>query len=192
MQTERVFRIGEKLVSLDKAVRLVERALKLREQGLSQQEASKRLNLDRSFISRLESIGEIRKGNRVAVIGFPLANTAEIAEICRSYGLDFYLLLNNQERWDMVRDKKALDFFNRMLELLARLREFDTLIMITSEKWQHLAEALLNIQIIFLSLGPTPIEEDRPVDPGCFEDTLKQVLKRQRRENKKIETHSGD
>ncbi len=178
MQTERVFRIGEKLVSLDKAVRLVERALKLREQGLSQQEASKRLNLDRSFISRLESIGEIRKGNRVAVIGFPLANTAEIAEICRSYGLDFYLLLNNQERWDMVRDKKALDFFNRMLELLARLREFDTLIMITSEKWQHLAEALLNIQIIFLSLGPTPIEEDRPVDPGRFEDTLKQVLKR--------------
>ncbi len=192
MQAERVFRIGEKLVSLDKAVRLVERALKLREQGLSQQEASKRLNLDRSFISRLESIGEIRKGNRVAVIGFPLANTAEIAEICRSYGLDFYLLLNNQERWDMVRDKKALDFFNRMLELLARLREFDTLIMITSEKWQHLAEALLNIQIIFLSLGPTPIEEDRPVDPGRFEDTLKQVLKRQRGENKKIETHSGD
>ncbi len=176
MPAERVFRIGEKMVSLDKAVRLVERALELRESGLSQQEASKRLNLDRSFISRLESIGEIRKGNRVAVIGFPLSNADEIGEICRSYGIDFYLLLNNQERWEMVRDKQALDFFNRMLELIARLREFDTLIMITSEKWRHLAEALLDIQIVFLELGPTPIEEDRPLEPGRFEEALKQVL----------------
>lgn len=178
MQRERIFRIGEKLVSLDKAGRHIERALELREQGLSQQETSKRLHLDRSFISRLESIGEIRKGNRVAVIGFPLANANGIAEICRSYGLDFYLLLNNQERWEMVRDKQALEFFNRMLELVARLREFDTLIMITSEKWHHLAEALLNIQIIYINLGPTPIEEDCIVDPKRFENALKHVLNR--------------
>lgn len=179
MQRDRVFRIGEKLVSLDKAVRYIEKALELREKGLSQQETSKRLALDRSFISRLESIGEVRKGNRVAVIGFPLANADEIAKICRSYGLDFYLLMNNQERWEMVRDKQALEFFNRMLELVARLREFDTLIMITSEKWYHLAEALLNIQIIYINLGPTPIEEDCIFDPKRLEVALEHVLNRQ-------------
>jgi transcriptional regulator with XRE-family HTH domain len=176
LQSKRLFRIGEKLISLDKAVRLIERTLELREKGISQQEAARKLQLDRSFVSRLEAIGEIRKGNRVAVIAFPLSNTAEITEICSKYGLDFYLLLNNQERWDMVRDQQALDFFNRMLELVARLREFDTLIMVTSEKWYHLAEALLDIQIIYISLGSTPIQEDRKVDPKLFEDTLKQIL----------------
>ena len=176
MQSERIFRIGEKLISMDKASRLIERTLELREQGLSQQEAAKKLQLDRSFVSRLESIGEIRKGNRVAVIGFPLANAAELAAICLSYGLDFYLLLNNEERWNLVRDKQALEFFDRMFELVARLREFNTLIMITSEKWRHLAEALLDSQIIYLNLGSTPIQEDCYFIPGRFEETLKQVL----------------
>ncbi len=176
MKSERVFRIGEKLISLDKILRQVEKALELREKGQSQQDAAFRLHLDRSFISRLESIGEIRKGRRIAVIGFPLANSSELSEICREYGLDFYLLLNDRERWELVQDKQALDFFNRMLAIVTRLREYDTLIMITSEKWFHLAEALLNLQIIFISLGPTPISEDHIIEPQLLKDKIRQVL----------------
>ncbi|MDW7738432.1 MAG: transcriptional regulator [Bacillota bacterium] len=194
MNTDRIFRIGEKMVSLEKASRIVEKALDLREQGYSQQESAKRLQLDRSFVSRLESVGEIRKGNRVAVIGFPLANRDTIADICRAAGLDFYLLMTNEERWDMVRDKQALDFFNRVLELVKRLREFDTLIMITSDKWRQLAEALLDIQIVYINLGSTPIQEDREVNLDLFNQTLDMVLNRdqERREIKTVETHCGD
>jgi len=176
LQNERVFRIGEKLVSLNKVMRQVEKTLEMREKSHSQQEIATRLNLDRSFISRLESIGEIRKGRRVAVIGFPLANSSELTAICRAFGLDFSMLLNDQERWALVQDKQALDFFNKMLEIVTRLREYDTLIMITSEKWFHLAEALLDLQIIFISLGPTPISEDRTIEPQHLRDTLEQVL----------------
>ena len=176
MQNERVFRIGEKLVSLNKVMRQVEKTLEMREKSHSQQEIATRLNLDRSFISRLESIGEIRKGRRVAVIGFPLANSSELTAVCRAFGLDFSMLLNDQERWALVQDKQALDFFNKMLEIVTRLREYDTLIMITSEKWFHLAEALLDLQIIFISLGPTPISEDRTIEPQHLRDTLEQVL----------------
>ncbi len=192
MRSERFFRIGEKLISLDKAFRVAEKALQLREQGISQQETSRRLCLDRSFVSRLEAIGEIRKGSRIAAIGFPLANSKEISEVCREYGLEFYLILNNRERWEMVQDKQALDFFNRMLDLVARLRQFDLLVMITSNKWYHLAEALLEIQIIHLDLGPSPIEEDLVFEKWRLEDTLKQVTKQQGRESKKIETCSGN
>ncbi len=177
MQSERLYRIGEKLVSLDKAVRLVGQTLELREQGYSQQETAKRLHLDRSFVSRLETVGEIRKGNRLAVIGFPLANADSIIALCREYGLEFHLILNNSERWAMVQDQQALDFFNRILELVARLRQFDVLVMITSEKWYQLAEALLDIEIIHLELGPSPIAEDRNFDQKRLEGTLKQVLK---------------
>ena len=64
MRFEQIFRIGDKLISLDRAERLLEQVLKLRSQGFSQQEVARRLCLDRSFISRLESAGEIRKGKR--------------------------------------------------------------------------------------------------------------------------------
>ncbi|OPL10352.1 MAG: hypothetical protein AVO34_11240 [Firmicutes bacterium ML8_F2] len=177
MPKERIFRIGEKMISLDRAVRMVEKALELREQGLSQQDTAGKLQLDRSFVSRLESIGEIRKGSRVAVIGFPIANRDELVDICQQYGLDFFLVLNNRERWDLVRDSKALDFFNKMLELVTRLRQFDTLILITSEKWFQLAEALLDIQIVYLTLGPTPIETDRTVGSERLKTTLELVLR---------------
>ncbi len=176
MQSARVFRIGEKLISLDKVVRRVEKALEMREIGHSQQEAATRLRLDRSFISRLESIGEIRKGRRVAVIGFPLANGSELIDMCSDYGLDFSMILNDRERWALVQDLQALDFFNRMLEVVTRLREYDTLIMITSEKWYHLAEALLDLQIIFISLGATPISADRTIDPQQLKDVLEQIM----------------
>jgi transcriptional regulator with XRE-family HTH domain len=177
VQFERVVRIGEKMVSLDKAVRLMEQVLELRAQGFSQQEVAHRLSLDRSFISRLESVGELRKGRRVAVVGFPIANGAALVEICRDLGLDYYLILNNRERWDLVSDKKALDFFNQILEIITRLRGFDTLVLLTSERWYRLAEALLDIQIIFVNLGPTPLQEDCLVDPAQFRASLERVIK---------------
>ncbi|HED23684.1 MAG TPA: transcriptional regulator [Firmicutes bacterium] len=177
MPQERIYRIGEKMISLDRAVHQIEKALELREEGFSQQETAGKLQLDRSFISRLESIGEIRKGSRVAVVGFPIANRDELAAVCRRYGLDFFLLLNNRERWDLVRDSQALDFFNKILELVTKLRQFDTLILVTSEKWFHLAEALLDIQIVYLTLGPTPIETDRIVEAERLKNALDSVIR---------------
>ncbi|MEW5784416.1 MAG: transcriptional regulator [Bacillota bacterium] len=176
MECERILRIGDKLISLDKGARLLERVIKLRAQGVSQQEVAHRLSLDRSFISRLESIGEIRKGKRVAVLGFPIQNTAELTAICRDMGLEFVLLLNNRERWSLVGDKQALDFFNEMFDIVTRLKSFDTLVLITSEKWYRLAEALLDTQIVFINLGATPVQEDRLIDPAQFQEALKPVI----------------
>lgn len=189
MRSERIFRVGDKMISLDKAARLLEKVLELREKGASQQEIANRLHLDRSFVSRLEAAGEIRKGSRVAVIGFPLQNSSQLSSLCQDYGLDFYLLLNNQERWNMVKDKQALDFFNRVFDLVTSLREFDTLIMISSERWYRLAEALLDIQIISIDLGPTPIREDCYLDPQQLKNSLDMVLEKQRKESRDNETH---
>lgn len=192
MQFERVFRVGDKLISLDKVERLAERVLKLRSQGVSQKEVARRLSLDRSFISRLESAGEVRKGKRVAVVGFPITNTAELSDICQDLGLEFFLLLNNQERWALVGDKQALDFFNQMLDLVAKLKGFDSLVLLTSERWYHLAEALLEIQIIYIGLGPTPVREDHRVDPDLFRQVLEQVVSTSGRERNRVETRGRD
>ena len=176
---ERIVRIGEKLVSLDKAGRLLERVLEMRAQGLPQQEVARRLSLDRSFISRLESIGEIRRGKSVAVIGFPIKNKDELVDICLDLGLDFFLIMTNRERWELVGGKQALDFFNEMLEIIARLKGYDTLVLLTSERWYRLAEALLDVQIVFINLGPTPVREDCRVDPERFRVSLEQVVRQQ-------------
>lgn len=176
MQVEKIVRIGEKLVSVDRAKRLLERVLELRAEGLSQQEVARRLALDRSFISRLEAIGEVRKGKRVAVIGFPIANKDELVKISHNLGLEFVLLMTNRERWELVSGKQALDFFNEILELITCLRDYEVLVMATSEKWYRLAEALLDCQIFYLNLGPTPVQEDRQVDPARFRSMLEQVM----------------
>jgi transcriptional regulator with XRE-family HTH domain len=177
MQFENIMRIGEKLVSVDRARRLLERVLNLRAQGLSQQEVARRLSLDRSFISRLEAISEVRKGKRVAVIGFPVENKDELTGICQELGLDFFLLMTNRERWELVEGKQALDFLNEVLELITRLREYEILVMATSERWYRLAEALLDCQILYVNLGPTPVSEDMQVDPERFRNLIEQLLK---------------
>ncbi|HOL18497.1 MAG TPA: transcriptional regulator [Bacillota bacterium] len=191
MKFEQIYRIGDKLISFERIERLLARILKLRAQGFSQQEVARRLSLDRSFISRLESAGEIRKGKRVAVVGFPIDNTAELSQICRELGLDFYFILNNRERWELVREKQALDFFNQVLDIVTRLRSYDTLVLLTSEHWYSLAEALLDLQIVYINLGPTPVEEDRRVDPLQFRRVLMQVLDNGK-EREEIETRCGD
>jgi len=172
----RIIRIGNKLISTEKVSGIIEDIFRLRVKGYSQQEVARRLSLDRSFISRLEAVGEIRKGRRVAVIGFPIENKQELANICRERGLDFTFILNNQERWSLVGRQRALDFFNQAMEIVSRLREYDTLILITSERWYRLAEALLDLQIIFVNLGSTPVQEDRRVDPALFEQTLQEIV----------------
>ena len=168
MEFDRVLRVGDKLISLDKAERLLERVIRLRAQGVSQQEVARRLSLDRSFISRLESAGEIRKGKRVAVLGFPLQNKETLKEISREMGLEYVFLMDNRERWALVKEKQALDFFNQVFEMVAGLKEFDTLVLATSEKWYRLAEALLDIHIVFINLGQTPVHEDKFVEPEKF------------------------
>ena len=52
-----LIRIGDKLIHVTKIDETVRRVLKMRSEGLSQQEVAAKLNLDRTFISRLETIG---------------------------------------------------------------------------------------------------------------------------------------
>ena len=78
------YRIQDKMVSREKLMATVTRILELRSRGLSQQETADRLKVDRTFISRLETLGELRKGQTIAVIGFPILNKAEIQELAEN------------------------------------------------------------------------------------------------------------
>ena len=51
--------------------------------------SASRLGVDRTLVCRLESLGEIRKGRRLAVVGFPVLNKEEVRQALEREGVDF-------------------------------------------------------------------------------------------------------
>lgn len=170
-----LLRIGEKIISMPKIEESIRKVLQLRATGLSQQEVANILGLDRTFISRLESIGEVRKGKKIAVFGFPIKNAEEIKKISAAQGVDFIYVVNEKERWNLVRDKSALTFFNEAMEMIAKLQAFDLVVLISSRRWLKIAEAFFSKEIVFIELGSSPIKKDCYLNPAMFQEVLGKV-----------------
>ncbi len=173
------FRVGDKLLDFKKANRAVEKIFALRSQGLSQQEVAARLHLDRAFISRLEALGEVRRGEKLGLLGFPLQNKEELAQIAEKAGVDFSFLMTEKERWQFVREHSGIEFFNEIMQIISRLRECDTIIVLSSSKWIELAEVLFDSQVLYIEIGATPIKEDIYLDPEKLKNLLYRVLGRE-------------
>lgn len=173
--TMKLIRIGDKVISREKIDRVVDEILRLRSQGYSQQETANLLGLERTFISRLEGIGEIRKGTKIAVFGFPLKNTEELQKICQEEGVDFTLLMTDEERWQFIEGKSAAELVNLLMELIAAAQQFDTVIMIGSDMRVKVAQAILDREVIGITIGQTPIEEDVYLEPDVLRTAIKSV-----------------
>ncbi|MHB1127653.1 MAG: transcriptional regulator [Bacillota bacterium] len=160
-----LIRIGEKLLSREKIDRLIDRILELRVRGVSQQEVARLLHIDRTFVSRLERSGEVRKGKRIAVIGFPVENKNDLIEALTWEGVEFILLMTDAERWHFVQEKSGLELLNEIMDIIARVRDYDVVIIIGSNYRIKLSEALLNKEVVGIELGQSPIEGDVYVNP---------------------------
>lgn len=166
-------RIGDKLVSKQKIMRRIERILELRSQGLSQQDVATELQVDRAFVSRLEGLGEVRKGRKLALIGFPVKNKAELERLAETHGIDFVLLMSNNERWGYLDQYKGADLFNEIMDIISRVRDYDLVIFLGSDRRIRLAEAVLGPDVIVgVELGRSPITEDCYVDPVVLENLI--------------------
>lgn len=160
------FRIGDKLLNRGKLDRIIDRIFELRVSGLSQQDVAKRVGCDRPFVSRLESLAEIRKGGSLAIIGFPLANVAELAATCEEMGVEYTLLLNDKERWDLVESFDGKGLLDWLMKIMVEMSEYDHVIMIGSDMRIRLAEAILGEKVFGITIGQSPIKEDYSLDPG--------------------------
>lgn len=167
-----LIRIGDKLISREKIDRMLDRMLELRANGYSQQEVAKQLQIDRTLISRLEGIGEIRKGKRIAAIGFPIANKEEIVAALEEAGVDFHLIMTEEERWQFVKEKTGIELFNSVMELLAQYRSFDVVLIIGSNKRIRLIAGLLDRETVAIEIGQSPIKGDKYVDPAVVREMV--------------------
>ena len=171
-----VLRIGDKLISRGKLRRIIDRILEARAAGSSQQEVANQIGTDRTFISRLETLGEVRKGKRVALIGFPIKNKEELLEVARSEGVDYSLIFTDDERWDFLDTKSSVELFNQVLELIGHFREYDRVIFLGSDMRVELVEGILGADsVIAVTLGPSPVTKSVYVDPEAIREIIRHV-----------------
>jgi transcriptional regulator with XRE-family HTH domain len=159
-----LIRLGEKIISRRKIDQAVGEILSLRSKGVSQTEVATRLGVDRTLISRLESLGEIRKGRSLAVVGFPILNMEEVLEALEGEGVEHIFLMSEKERWEYLRDKSGITLFDSILEMIATIHSFDQVVVIGSNKRIKIIEAVLDKEVVGFEIGESPIQEDRYVE----------------------------
>ncbi len=172
-------RIGSKLLSRNKIMMALDKILELRVQGYSQLEVAKLCGIDRSFISRLETLGEVKRGNRVAVVGFPIQNKVELHQILTELGVEYILLLTEAERWRFFANKDGTEVFNELMRIVADLRGYDVVIFFGSDMRNSVIESVLGEKAITISIGESPITEDVYLNPESVRKLVEKVRVKQ-------------
>lgn len=168
-------RIGDKVINRDRIFQVISRMLAMRARGLSQQEVAERLEIDRTLVSRLETLGEVRKGKKIALVGFPVKNRTELVDIAEAEGLDFVLVMSEEERLDFARSQNGADMLNKVMGLIARAREHDAVIFIGSDQRVDMVEALVGPNVIGVEIGSSPLSEDKYVDPEAIRELIRSL-----------------
>jgi len=170
----RLFRVGNKVVSLGKITDAVTAILEDRERGATQEEAARAHGVQRSFVSFLETLGEVRRGPRVALVGFPIANCDEVHALADAHAVDFVLVVSQNER-EYIENGPAADIFNQLLETIAVLKEYDVLVLLASDWRIKTIEKILGKEVVGIVLGHSPIREDVEVDIAELDAVLAAV-----------------
>ena len=171
-----LIRIGSKLISRSRIIRRIDEILEMRVSGKSQQETAEALGIDRTFISRLESLGEVRKGGRVALIGFPIENKDELQRAAQAEGVDFLLVLTEHERRRFAEAPSGADLVNEIMRLGAELRSYDVVVVLGSDMRIAQMESIIGKErVIGIEIGRSPITQDVRVDVGEIVELLRNL-----------------
>lgn len=171
----KLYRIGDKVVSEGKLHDAIASILEDRQAGATQNDVAKSHGVQRSFVSFLESLGEVRKGNRVALVGFPIANADEVKALAQRHALDFVLVLSQEER-ENIESGEVTAVFNTLLETIATLRDYDTLVLMASDWRIKTMEKILGTEVVGIPLGASPLREAVTVDIGLLDEILSGVM----------------
>ena len=160
---EDLFRIGRKLVSREKVMTALDVILHERADGATQREAAHTADVPRTFVSNLETLGELRSGARVAIIAFPIDNGNELRKLAERYGTEFTLAFSQAER-EHTGSEHPAELFNRTLDTIAALQDFDTVIVLASDRRIETIRRIIDAELIGICLGESPLLDDQHAD----------------------------
>jgi transcriptional regulator with XRE-family HTH domain len=150
---------------------VIDEILALRQSGLSQQEAAERVGTDRTFISRLETLGEIRKGGSIALAGVPVVNKDDILKVAEDKGVDFTFLLSPAERWSFLQGKSGFELFGEAADLLERLSAHESVVILGHNRPAQILSVLLARRSIVVHLAQVE-GTDGHFDPVALAEIL--------------------
>lgn len=168
-------RIGEKVISKEKLNREINKILELRAKGVTQEGVARKLGIERTFVSRLESLGEIRRGQKIALIGFPIQNKEELTRLAEELGIEYVLLFTQKERFEFIKRKGKSELFNEIMEIIVNLADFDLIIFMGSDMRVPIVEKIFSVQVIGIVIGHSPINESKYVNPEEIIEIVKQA-----------------
>ena len=170
-----LFRIGDKVISKEKLMSALEDILLSRVKGATQEEAAARAGVPRSFVSNIETLGALRYGKKIAFIAFPLSNAREAMALADSYGVDLSLALSQDDR-QRVGEGPAADMFNRMIDTLAALKSFDTVIIAASDYRIDSFKRIIDGEVVGIKLGESPITSDQKLDLNVLKSVFEELI----------------
>jgi len=168
-------RIGEKVISKEKLNREINKILELRTKGVTQEGVARNLGVERTFVSRLESLGEIRKGKKIALIGFPIKNKEELTLLAEELGIEYVLLLTQKERFEFIKKKTKSELFNEVMEIIVKLSDFDLIIFLGSDMRVPVVEKIFSVQVIGIIIGQSPIKNSKYINPEKIKEIMKKI-----------------
>lgn len=168
-------RIGKKVINQTRVIGIIKKIFQLRSRGFSQSEVAEKFEVERSFISRLEGLGEVRRGGTIALVGFPVDNKEELEAVAREEGIDFVLLMTEEERWAFIKEKDGLTLFNKLMEIISELKQYQHIIFFGSDMRIELVNTLLDGKVIGIEIGESPIREDKFVDPEELREVIRMI-----------------
>lgn len=175
-----IVRIGDKVVDISRAQEMIKSILLERSGGRTQQEVADRLRVERSFVSHLEGLAEVRRGNRIAIIGFPIGNKREVREVADRYGIDYLYLLSEKERISYVKHNKGAELFNETLRVIGHLKDYDLVIFLGSDVRISSIEKIIDRDIVGIPIGKSPIKKDCQVDIALLDSIVSKLVRSSR------------
>lgn len=170
------YKINDKTISREKIIKYIDKILTMRSLGHSQAEVASLINTDRTFISRIESLGEVRKGKTIALVGFPIGNAQEVRNLAQKYGVNYIFLLSEKERWEFLVSKTGLELFDQLINIVGEIRKYDTVILMGSDMRIKVLESLLDNEVIGINIGESPIRKDVYIDLEYLDRVLQNIV----------------
>ncbi|HYF75381.1 MAG TPA: hypothetical protein VD757_02235, partial [Candidatus Nitrosocosmicus sp.] len=90
----------------------------------------------------------------------------------RTYGVEYCILMSEEERTEFVNNCSGVQLSNKIMELINKFRSFDTVIVMASDYRNRIARDLLDNKIIEIDIGKSPIKEDVNVNLDILTDIL--------------------
>ncbi|MCL2403172.1 MAG: transcriptional regulator [Coriobacteriia bacterium] len=185
-----MIRIGSKVISRDKLYGAIDQLLLDRSRGATQAEVAHAAGVSRSFVSNLESLGEVRHGARIALVAFPVANGDELRVLVEEFSLDFALIFSQDER-SRAESGNTGDMLNQLLDTLVELNNYSAVVVLASDWRVQTMKRLLDSDVIGIELGVSPLQSDVRVDIEHLREVLSGVVESTRDEQQQQQPPRG-